>query len=628
MDPRLLRHYNSELGHLREMGAEFSRQFPKIAGRLGIDGVEVTDPYVERLMEGAAFLAARVQLRLDAEFPRFTQRLLEIVYPQYLAPIPAMVMARFEPDLNDANLAAGVVLPRGTALRSLLGKGDATACEFRTGQAVTLLPIEIAQAQYFTYAPDLPLTSLPGGRRIKGGVRIRLRAGAGLKFNQLELERLALYLSGADEIAYRLHELCLSACAGVLCLPAERPAPWQEFLDAAHLLPLGYGDDEALLPVTLRGFQGYRLLQEYHAFPQRFLFVELDGLARAARRCDGDELDVVLLFSAGDAALESVVDTAQFSLFCAPAINLFPKRTDRIHLNPAAHDYHVVVDRSRPMDFEIHDLQSVTGFGEGSEHERRFLPFYAACHGASGDTASDHGAYYSLQREPRLLSTAQQRKGFRSSYVGSEVFLSLVDAEEAPFSETLKQLSITALCTNRDLPLHMPVGAGRTDFTLEAAAPVTAVRCVRGPTRPHSALREGASPWRFISHLSLNYLSLLERDAIAGAAALRELLTLYAQAGDPALAKQIDGVRAVKVSPLVRRLPMPGPITFGRGLRIELDVDELAFQGASAFLFGSVMERFLTRYVSINSFTETVLRGSARGEIMRWVPRCGQRAVL
>ena len=139
MDPRLLRHYNQELAHLREMGAEFAQQFPKIAARLGIDGIEVSDPYVERLFEGFAFLAGRVQLKLEAEFPRFTQRLLDIVYPQFLAPTPSMLIAQFKPDLNDPGLAGGVTLPRGSRMHSLLGKGDETACEFRTAQAVELL---------------------------------------------------------------------------------------------------------------------------------------------------------------------------------------------------------------------------------------------------------------------------------------------------------------------------------------------------------------------------------------------------------------------------------------------------------------------------------------------------------
>ncbi len=624
MDPRLLRHYNGELQHLREMGAEFAREFPKIAARLGMEGMEVVDPYVERLVESAAFLAARVQLKIEAEFPRFTQRLLEIVYPQFLAPTPAMAIARFIPDLNDPNLADGIPVPRGTSLRSLLGKGDTTACEFRTGHALKLYPIEITQAQYFSYAPDLPLAGLRDARRIKGGIRIKLRCGAGLKFNQLKLDSLPIYFAGQDDVAFQLHELCLGACIGVLGVDTKRPAAWHHLLGPETVKPLGYEDSEALLPVTLRGFQGYRLLQEFHAFPQRFLFMELTGLQSILRRCPEDELELVVLFSRGSTGLESVVDAAQFAMFCAPAINLFTKRTDRIHITPGVHDYHVVVDRTRPMDFEVHELQSVAGFGDGIQGERRFLPFYSAYQGSK----AEHSAYYSVQREPRLLSDNQKRKGARSSYVGSEMFISLVDAQEAPYAETLKQLSLTALCTNRDLPLHMPVGMPKTDFTLDTMLPVSGVKCIRGPSRPYSTSREGVNAWRFVSHLSLNYLSLLDQSDQAGAGAMRELLSLYSSGADSAVTRQIDGLRSLKVKPLVRRLPMPGPITFGRGLEVQLEVDELAFQGGSVFLFGSVMERFIARYVSMNAFTETVLRGLTRGEIMRWQPRVGGRPVL
>src|SRR4051812_33178610 len=170
MDPRLLRHYNVELQHLREMGAEFAQQFPKIAARLGMNGLEVTDPYVERLLEGVGFLAARVHLKLDAEFPRFTQALLETVYPHYLAPTPSMLVAQCTPDPNEPNLARGVTVPRGSTMQSILVGDDATACEFRVAQDVTLWPIEVVSASYFAFAPDLPLTSLPFAQRIKGGV--------------------------------------------------------------------------------------------------------------------------------------------------------------------------------------------------------------------------------------------------------------------------------------------------------------------------------------------------------------------------------------------------------------------------------------------------------------------------
>src|SRR5262245_3178108 len=230
MDPRLLRYYNQELQHLREVGAEFAREFPKIAARLGMEGIEVTDPYVERLLEGVAFLAARVQLKLDAEFPRFTQRLLEMVYPNYLAPAPAMLVAQFRADLNEPNLARGFVIPRGSAMRGQLGKDDQTACEFRTAHDVTLWPIEIVAAEYFSYAPDLPLTQLPIASRVKGGVRLKLRTTAGLVFNQLAIDRLRLFLSGADEVAYKLYELAIGASLGVLVKPVAKVAAWYEFL--------------------------------------------------------------------------------------------------------------------------------------------------------------------------------------------------------------------------------------------------------------------------------------------------------------------------------------------------------------------------------------------------------------
>ncbi|WP_342113465.1 type VI secretion system baseplate subunit TssF [Pseudoduganella sp. OTU4001] len=625
MDPRLLRYYNQELQHLREMGGEFARQFPKIAGRLGMEDNEVADPYVERLLEGVGFMAARVQLKLDAEFPRFTQRLQQIIYPGYQAPTPSMLIAQFAPQPDETNLAQGLVIPRGSALRSQRnGSDDMAACEFRTAQDVRLWPLELASAEYFSFAPDLPLAKLPVARRIKGGVRLRLKTTAGLSFQMLGLDELRLFLAGSDELAYRLHEQCLGACVGMLVAPAARPWPWYEFLPAARVCPVGYQDGQALLPATVRGFQGYRLLQEYFAFPQRFMFMDLQGLQPAVRRHAGNELEIVLLFERGDAALESVVSAANFALFCAPAINLFPKRADRIHLNDKSHEYHVVADRTHPQDYEVYEVCSVTGHGVGSDSECSFAPLYTAYH----DRGQEQAAYFSSQREPRLLSEGQKRTGFRSNYVGSEVFISLVDPQEAPFRNDLRQLSITTLCTNRDLPLHMPLGAGKSDFTLDFAAPVTGVRCVKGPSRPFAPNWDGAQAWRFLSHLALNYLSLLDADAQQGATALRQMLALYVASQDHGLKKQVDAMHSVKVQPVVRRLPGSGPLAFGRGLRVELEVDEMGFQGGSAFLFGSVMAEFFARYVSINSFTETVLRSTSRGQIMHWMPICGTRPTI
>src|SRR5512134_3514558 len=221
MDPRLLHYYNLELRHLRAMGGEFAQQFPKIAARLSMTDLEVADPYVERLLEGVGFLAARVQLKLEAEFPRFTQALLEIVYPHYLAPTPSMLIAQLTPDPNDPNLAGGFKVGRGATLSGPLAADDATSCEFRTAHDVTLWPVEIVSATYFSFAPDLPLNTLPIAPRIKGGVRIRLKTTAGLTFAQTALDRLCLYLTGRDDVANKLHELCLAAGLGVLVLPSK-----------------------------------------------------------------------------------------------------------------------------------------------------------------------------------------------------------------------------------------------------------------------------------------------------------------------------------------------------------------------------------------------------------------------
>jgi type VI secretion system protein ImpG len=257
------------------------------------------------------------------------------------------------------------------------------------------------------------------------------------------------------------------------------------------------------------------------------MFVRLSGLKRIVRRAVDTAIDVVILFDRADAALEMKVTSAMFRLNCTPAINLFPKRTDRIHLNHKEHEYHLVPERTRPMDFEVFAVESALGYGKAVEPEREFLPFYSSCHPSFHVTPH---AYYSLRREKRLLSSRRQRRntGPRSSYIGSEVFVSLVDAEQAPFSSELRQLGVEALCTNRDLPLLMSFGSGSTDFTWDFSGPVEATRCVSGPSKPRPSPLDGDAHWRLISHLTLNYLSLTDTDGGGGAEALRELLGLYA----------------------------------------------------------------------------------------------------
>ncbi len=619
MNPRLLDLYNQELQHVRESAAEFAKEYPKIAGRLTLSGLDCADPYVERLLEGFAYLTARVQLKLNAEYPTFTHNLLEIAYPHYLAPTPSMTVVQLQTDPDEGSLASGFTLPRDSVLRATLGKDTQTSCEYRSAHAVTLWPLQVSQAEYFGN-PSAVLGRLAASEpKAKAGLRLTLRTGAELPFNQLDLESLPLYLNGADEQPFRLYEQLLgNACAVFARAPG---GDWVERLPGDALRARGFDDREAAMPVVAQAFQGYRLLQEYFALPQRYLFVEFAELDRAVKRCAGQELELIVLFERFDPSLESSVGAAQFVPFCTPAINLFPRRVDRIHLSERVNEHHVIADRTRPMDFEIHSLTSVTGHGTGPDQP--FLPFYAV------RDPSRYGrdqAYYTLRREPRVLSSEQRRKGTRSTYVGSETFISLVDNRQAPYRHDLRQLGVSALCTNRDLPLFMSVGTGKSDFTLADSAPVSAIHCLAGPSRPRASHAHDNQAWRLISQLSLNYLSLSEGGQ--GAAALRELLRLYGESNDAALQLQIEGLREVSSKPCTRRLPMPGPIVFGRGLEITLEFDENAFRGTGVFLLGAVFERFLARYVSINSFTETVIRTTERGEIMRWKAKPGRRPTL
>ena len=626
MNPRLLRLYSQELQQLREAGAAFAAEFPKIAGRLGMDGVDCADPYVERLLEGFSFLAARVQLKIDAEFPRFVQHIAEIVYPQMLAPTPSMAVVQMRPDLSNPALAEGVCVPRGSALRSLLGRDDATACEFRTAHDVRLWPIELCGAKLFAYAarqeeggPRLPA-------QVRAALRLRLRLHGLPAFRELPLDSLALHLRGSEALPWKLYELLVGACAGVLLMPpAASQARWRALLPGTALRGLGFEDAESLLPAGRRGFCGYRLLQEYFAFPQRFLFIALDGLAAGIRQCDTDELDCMILLDRFDESLEHAIDERNFALHCTPAINLFPRDADRIALSPQQHEFHILPDRTRPRDFEVYQVDSVVGHGAGVDAAQPFEPFYAARDLGHADRAP---AYYQLRREPRLASSADQRHGRRSSYVGSEAFLSLVDASEAPYRSELRQLALRLLCTNRDLPIAIPIGIGKTDFILDAAAPVESIRCVAGPSTPIASTAHGDVAWRLLNHLSLNYLSLTDTDARSGALALRELLALYCPANDAAAARQVQGVLDVRAERITRRMPSPGPIAFGRGLKIVLTMDELAFAGGSAFLLGAVLRHFFDQYASVNTFTETVLVSTMRGELMHWPPRSGICATL
>ncbi len=314
-------------------------------------------------------------------------------------------------------------------------------------------------------------------------------------------------------------------------------------------------------------------------------------------------IDLVILLDHEALELEGRVDADNFVLHCAPVINLFPKRADLIHLSDKFTEFHVVPNRTRPMDFEVYQVLRVTGYGVRADEKQDFTPFYSA---TDFEETNGSGAYFTINRIPRMMSSREKQHGRRSSYGGSEVFLSIVDSTAAPYRSDLRQLAVETLCTNRDLPIQMGIGRGKTDFNLDISSPVESVRCLSGPTAPRPSNAEGEIGWRMINHLSLNYLSLVDGPDGKGSAAIRDLFRLYCDPRDLQSSKQIEGVLSVNSRPVTRRIIDQGQIAFVRGLEITLEFDETAFEGTGVFLLGAVMNVFFSKYVSINSFTETV----------------------
>jgi type VI secretion system protein ImpG len=628
MEHAFLAYYERELKHVRETAGEFAAQFPKIAGRLGLDAFAGADPYVERLIEAFAFLTARIQHRLGAAHAEFTDHMLELLYPSFLAPTPSMAVMQLVPNLRQGSLANGVVVPRGSIMRSALGDQQ-TACEFRTGHPVTLWPFELESAEYRTgNLRDLMDTEHLGVNDAKAALRLVLRGNREVSFDRLPLDRLPLYVRGGDRASVRLYEQLVRGNSGIVVQSANRPHTFMRARHGRCVSPLGFDESHALLPAGDRGFDGYRLLQEFFAFPERFMFAELYGLRELLSVCKDSRIEVIVLFDRADPRLDGVVRASHLSLFCTPAINLFPRTGDRVRLDEREHEYRIVPDRTRPLDYEVHSVTRVAGTGQDGREVCEFSPLYSPVWNENG---APQRARYALRRQaqPRVPGRGEREHDTRFPYVASEVYLSLVDGNDGPFRSGLRQLSVDTLCTNRALPLSLALSADERPFSAQSHGSVVSVRCVAGPTAPRVSSAHGERSWSLLSHLSLDHSSLTQVSG-RGGANLRQLLDLYAHYSDSNLRAQSRAIVDVQTQSIVRALPRKAgsPLTFGHGLEVTVTCDEDAFEGTGAVLLGAVLERFFTKYAAINSFVETVMCTQQRGEVMRWPPSLGQRTPL
>ena len=617
MDPRLLRAYNDELTYLRESAREFGQEHEVVAGHLGLKTPNDPDPYVERLLEGVAFLAARVNLKISDQFPEFTQHLLQAIQPNYLAPTPSMCVIQLKPEDGDEALAAGVAVDRLTQLTGQ-APGHDTPITFRTGQAVKLYPLMISEAAYLPSRASVAAWAAAAGVRAEAGLRIRFASTAGPLCN-ISPEHLPIWLGGVEAVPGELYRQLLGDVVAVVASSDGKTPVYTPELSKPEAW--GFGDDCALLPHEGRSFRGYRILAEYFACPERFLFADLPGLGRAFSKSEA-WCDVVVLFGRCAAPLFDAVNAETLRLFCTPAINLFEMSLGRTSVNSFAHEYQIMADRTRPIDFEIFRLLDVTVHGR-TTGARPAAPLYAF-----GSLLYDvqDAIFYVTRLKPRRLSTREQRLRRRTDYIGTETYLSLSSPGSPTRVDDIFEIGLRALVTNRELPELMRFS--RRGFDLEiAGAPVKGVEMVRAPTRPRPPLGLGDAAWRVISHLTPNYASLID-EPDGAPNLLRDHLALYGRPDDPVMRRQIDGIQKVTSRSVTRRVSNVDRLAFGRGREATLWLDDGSYENGRLYLFAAVVDRFLAEFASVNSFVETVFKSPDQGEIARWPARTGRRPTI
>jgi len=616
LDPRLLRAYNEELTYLRETAREFGEEHENVAGRLGLKNPTDTDPYVERLLEGVAFLGARVQLKLQDQFPDFTQHLLHAIQPHYLAPTPSICVAAFEPQEGDQAIATGFRVPRQTELTATAKDQGGATVTFKTGHEVTLWPLKIVEAEYLSTRAAVASYAGVANVRAEAGMRIRFASVGGVPLSKIAPPTLPIYLAGSEAIPGELYRQLAGEVMAVIARSPGSAAGAEAWTRLAKPEPHGFDDDCALLPTEGRSFRGYRLLTEYFACPERFMFVKLPDLGAAFAKCQ-DTCDVVLLFNRSAGVLTGAVTPLNLRLFATPAINLFEKQLGRVQMIATQHEYQLMPDRTRPLDFEVYRVLEMTAYARSNTEPRPVAPLYAF-----GALLYDwrEALFFVPRLRRRRLSTKEQRLRRRSDYLGTETWISITSPGDAARLDDIHELAVRALVTNRELPELLKFGGG-SDFSV-SGVPARAVTVVRAPTRPQPPLGLHEGAWRVIAHLTPNYATLASEDH-DDPSMLRDHLALYGRADDPGMRRQIDGVLSVRSSPVTRRVAGQERLAFARGLRIRLKLDDASFENARLYFFASVIARFLAEFASVNSFIECVFDTPQEGVFAQWPPRMG-----
>ncbi len=573
------KYYQRELANLRNLAKEFAEAHPALAPMLS---GQSTDPDVERLLEGTAFLSGLIYEKLDNDFPEIIHGLIQLIFPHYLRPIPSATLIRFTPKRS---LRETIVIEKGTAIDAVETEG--TRCTFTTRYDVPLSPLSVAAVDFSTQ----------GGGQGSLSVTLRLE---GMDVNAFKQDSIRFYLAGVYAEASRRYWMMLTRLRNVNLKTGDDHTIR---LGKQAVRPVGFGEEEALIPFPARSFPGYRILQEYFILPEKFLFFDVTGLEQWRNRGTGSSF--TLEFEFGDLPQDlPPIQADHFQLFVTPALNLFQHHADPIVLDQKRAEYPVRAGGTQPRHYQIYEVSNVIGFVQGTVKQREYLPFELF--------------------NPQVEAVPVYAVHHRLSSMDDKAELHLSVAYPGDSAKSIPEtLSMDILCTNGSLPETLRPGDVR--LPTESSPELAEFSNVRAPTAPVQPPLGKNLLWRLLSHLFLNYLS------VADAQNLRSMLKLYifTETKDRAAVlsntQRVDGIRDLTVQASDRFVK--GQLL--RGQEINVRIDRQGFTGVGdLYLFGSVLDVFLGNYAAINAYTRLTVEDTSGKERMTWPIRLGDRILL
>jgi type VI secretion system protein ImpG len=607
MDDALLSYYNRELNYVRKLGSEFSDKYPKIAGRLRLDKEIVEDPHVSRLIESFAFLTARIRHTLDDSFPELTEALMGILYPDYHAPLPSMSIAQFTllPQLFQKK-----VVPKGEVLR--VDTVSEAQCNYKTCNETTVLPITIISANVYALPVKAPV--LPDGiqrsRSVQSLLKLKIMPSEEDGVFDVNDDGLQLYINAQPTIAFKIREYLSNNVVGVaIARDAFDEDPI--FLSGDVLSACGLSENEASIEFDGRASSAHRLLIEYFLLPQKFLFMRLSGLANAWEKYSNG-FEIYIYFDESNIELIRGIDNQSFLLGCAPIVNLFDSVSEPIQASELGNDVMLRVSDKQSIFADVYRVKNVYAINPQGQ-KKLIQPFYG-----SHMNSDDDSIYWSLRRE-----NSTWQKGFISH--GTDTYLSFVDKDYkviSPNSGWIINANIS--CTNRDLPNKLPFGPNQPQVNFFEGGAGLRIRCLTPPTRTTQPKLNEASRWQLVTQLSLQHLSNSD-----GLLKLQETLRLYNVSESKDVTMLIDGMISLKTEVTTARVLDKGRSAMCQGTHFILTCDESFYTGNSLYVFGLIIDEFISQFCAINTFTQLSIKTTQRfAAKFEWPPRTGCQPLL